>query len=86
MDDKDFSWLAAKQKRLITWRQFSKEEIQDPAIRGQTELTLSEFGDLLNKIWESRTLTDADKFKIDNFERKLEQLNEEARIRVVAKG
>lgn len=85
MDAKDFSWLAARQKRIKTWQDFNQHETQDPSIRSATEEKLSLLSNALLKVWDSRCLTPEELANIDNLERQLEQLNEEARLRVVAK-
>lgn len=86
MNDTDFSWLAAKQKRLKTWREYAENETQDQAIKSRTLTLLGTFSDELNNIWESKKLSPEERFKLESLERDLEQLNEEARLRVVARG
>lgn len=85
MDSKDLSWLAAKQKRLKSWTAFSNEETQDQEIKSKTDTSLKLFSEKLLAIWESGEFNQQDVAEIENLERKLEQLNEESRVRAVGK-
>ena len=83
MNSNDLSWLAAKQKRLKTWREFAEHEVQDKAIKLQTLSILDKYADCLVQIWKDKSLSEVSQKQISDFERQLEQLNEEARMRVV---
>lgn len=75
--------IATKQKRLKDWKDWLEHETQDPQIRRLTGDALKEYSDLLFRCWELGQISAADGTKLQDLERKLEQLNEEARLRVV---
>ena len=81
MNSTDLSWLSAKQKRLITWENFVEHEIQDEDMKEQTGKLIGAFSAALLKIWENNAYSDQDKMNLEDLERKLEQLNEESRLR-----
>ncbi len=78
----DFKRLAAKQKRHNDWLRFSDEELQDltlkPAILGR----LCDYKKALASCWSKGAATPDDELLISSIERDLEQLNNEARLRV----
>jgi hypothetical protein len=86
MNSTDLSWLTAKQKRLITWEKFLQEELQNPEIKFKTESLIESFSKVLLKIWENNAYSETDKQEIEDLERKLEQLNEESRLRTSISG
>ena len=85
MESTSLARLAAKQKRLKDWRAFAASEIQDAGVLRKTEEMLKQYSTVLAEAWESRELTAEGEARIANLERQLEQLNEEARMRVVGR-
>ncbi len=85
MESADLSWLSAKQKRVKSWQMFIKEETPNSEIKTKTEQNLKALSDKLMQIWEAKSCTQEDRNKIEDLERKLEQLNEEARFQTQAK-
>ena len=85
METADLSWLAAKQKRVKSWQMFLKEENPNSEIKTKTEQTLKTLSEKLLQIWETKSCSEEDKYKIEDLERILEQLNEEARFQTQAK-
>ena len=82
----ELSRLAAKQKRLQDWRKFlSQGSVQPEELKQRTNKVLEDYAAVLEHCWEEKNLTDENLKKIDDLERQLEELNEEARVRVVAK-
>ncbi len=78
--------LAEKQKRLKDWKYWLEHETEDPAIKVQTSQTLQNYSELLFNCWEKGQISIDDSRKLEDLERRLEQLNEEARLRVVARS
>ncbi|MCO6432154.1 MAG: hypothetical protein J5J00_14950 [Deltaproteobacteria bacterium] len=85
MNGESLAWLARKQKRLKDWKTFADTEIQDAGIRKETKSKLLAYAAVLERVWENQSLDAASAEEIDELERVLEQLNEEARLRVVGK-
>jgi hypothetical protein len=82
----DLATLAAKQKRAKDWADFiAAGEVQDSATKLAIEERLAAFRAALKRVWESETASPADEATIEDLERQLVQLNEEARVRVVGK-
>lgn len=75
--------LSVKQKRLKDWKYWLEHETQDPEIKQQTAQTLKSYSELLFNCWDKGEISQGDHAKFEDLERKLEQLNEEARLRVV---
>jgi len=83
----DLATLAAKQKRAKDWADFiAAGEVHDTAIRRTMEERLAAFRSALKKVWEAEVVSAADEDAIEDLERQLVQLNEEARVRVVGKA
>ena len=73
--------LAAKQKRARDWQRFIEEsEISDKPIITQTKAYLAEYRSALSQAAQAGAISTELKGKILDLERKLEQLNEEARL------
>ena len=72
--------LAAKQKRLISWQNFLKEQPIKYEIKVKTQAILHLYAELLFTCWKKRSVDAQDLAKLDDFERQLEQLNEESRF------
>ena len=79
----DLRRLAAKQKRALDWAAFAENELQEPSLKPIIDRTLAEYKRALADCWKRQEITAADVEKIDSLERDLEQLNNEARLRVV---
>ena len=77
----ELSDLARKQKRIKSWTSFLNNEVSDDSIRAQTVEALKLYRNYLSKCWEQRKISAEDKLKIEDLERQLEQLNEDARLR-----
>jgi hypothetical protein len=76
----DISRIAAKQKRASDWANFIEREVVDPAVKSSVQKDLSEYRALLKRCWEKNEVTAADVAALENLERRLEELNEEARL------
>jgi hypothetical protein len=74
------SSLTAKQKRANDWAQFVETESVPPPLQQQIRATVEAFRKLLDQCWESQTISESDVAAIADFERRLELLNEEARL------
>ena len=72
--------LAAKQKRLRDWSNFLKEQPVKYEVKVKTQALLELYARALYDCWKKRSLDQSDIFKLDDYERQLEQLNEEARF------
>jgi hypothetical protein len=88
----DLTRLAAKQKRLNSWRDFLESggaQVLD--LRSRTLAALNQYSDLLEKCWEASNSSYTNPInpehlsQIEDLERQLEELNEEARLSVVGK-
>ncbi len=79
----ELSQLAAKQKRARSWQKFiDAGETSDHAVIAQTKDLLVEFRASLSEAAHHGTIPAELEDKIINLERRLEQLNEEARLKV----
>ena len=74
--------LAAKQKRAAQWLEFAHEKIRDESLRSHVVEQIESLREILRRCWENQSVSDADHANILDLERVLEQLNEEARLRV----
>ena len=72
--------LSRKQKRLKDWSQFLESEVKHHEIRVQMADTLKLYRNLLAKCWESETVSEEDDATIQDLERQLEQMTEDARL------
>lgn len=82
----ELSELAKKQKRIKDWADFIAEGgVQDPGMRAEINSILGEFKKALARCWEAKQISSADALLIADYERRLQQLNEEARMTVVGK-
>lgn len=77
------SALAARQKRLKFWNTFVKEQVQDKTLRLTYVDQLKLYRNLLARCWEHGQITQADERELDDLERRIEDLNEQARQTVV---
>lgn len=82
----DLSRLPAKLKRHKDWLAFTKNELQDQSLREPTLQLLARFHTALTKCWEAKVVSDSAALEIADLERQLEQLNQEARLRVPGKS
>lgn len=86
MNTTDLSRLSAKQKRLHDWRNFVESGgVQVLELRARTLAALNKYSGALEHCWEAKNISDDDWKTIEDLERQLEELNEEARLRVVGK-
>ena len=76
----DLATLTTKHKRFQDWSKFLQSELLSESLRLRTEDTLKAFRNVLAKCWESENVTPEDAQHIEDLERQLEQLNEEARL------
>lgn len=76
----DMTSLTSKQKRLNDWMLALKEPFPTDALRLKVEDTLKLYRNVLAKCWEANALTSEDEATIEDLERQLEELNNEARL------
>lgn len=76
----DLSSLTAKQKRLFDWTQSLSTPFPTDALRLKMEDTLKLYRNVLAKCWEAETITSDDEATINDLERQLEELSDEARL------
>lgn len=74
------SSLASKQKRAKDWEEFVKTEEVSEELCARTVEAVRDFRAVLARCWEKREITEADAAEIADRERRLEILNEEARL------
>jgi hypothetical protein len=77
--------LAAKQKRLQTWKNLLTTQVQEDELRTEFATGLSRYASLIARCWKAGKITDKDVLEIDDLERRLEQLEENGRLIVVGK-
>lgn len=82
----ELSRLPAKQKRYNDWLAFTNNELEDQKLREPTLALLAQFHAALARCFANSTVSDADAAEIADLERQLEQLNQEARMRVPGKS
>lgn len=76
------SELARKQKRLIDWMEFTNTEVGNPELKTKVLTTLAEFGRVLTHCWQQKEISPEMAAKISDYERRLEQLNDDVRLQV----
>lgn len=77
----ELSQLAAKQKRAKDWQRFIDEgETHDRDLITQTRALLNDFRSALAEAAQAGAVSQTLEARIVDLERKLEQLNEEARL------
>ena len=82
----DLATLSAKQKRANDWADFiAAGEVHDRNIKASMEERLTTFRAALKRVWEAESVSAADEAAIEDLERQLVQLSEEARLRVVGR-
>lgn len=82
----ELSQLAIKQKRVKDWADFISEGgAQSPALKEEIIATLGQFKKVLARCWEAQQISAQDESEMLDFERRLQQLNEEARMTVVGR-
>ncbi|MBN8550675.1 MAG: hypothetical protein J0M12_15270 [Deltaproteobacteria bacterium] len=79
----ELSALAAKQKRIQTWSQFIESEVQEPSLRNRFTSTLDRYRTTLVRAWKAGSISQEDENEMNDLERQLEQLDDEARLTVV---
>ena len=77
----DKTRLAACQKRLKTWQEFLDSHYVADNVRTKTIDLMKEYRNLLTKCWENDAISSNDLESLTNLERRLESLNEHARLR-----
>lgn len=82
----ELSSFAARQKRARDWEAFAREQCQDPAIQTEIIAAVREYRLALTQCWEEQRVSPEAAAKIADLERRLTQLNEEARLRVVGRA
>lgn len=78
--------LAAKQQRLKTWLRYLDTEVQSEELHQRMKDTLQSYRTALARCWKTEKITDQDRDEIQDLERQLEELDEEARMVVVARA
>jgi hypothetical protein len=76
----DISRIAAKQKRANDWAKFIDQEVVEPALKVSVQKDLSEYRSILTRCWERNEVSSQDQAALENLERRLEELNEAARL------
>lgn len=76
----ELSALAAKQKRLKDWQEFAKVGIPDESLRAKTLAAAQELSGVLTACWKAGAISAEEAQRIGDLERRLEQLNEDARL------
>ena len=74
--------LARRQKRLQNWRNFLKEEVEDPTITNRTTKLLDQYQTVITRCWEAEAISAGDELELTSLERELEELDELARMTV----
>lgn len=78
----EISRLASKNKRIQDWRRFLSEETSINArVRAETEALLLELAEVLSVCWAAKSVSDKDEQQISDLERKLEELNDQGRLK-----
>jgi len=77
--------FAAKQKRIKQWNEVVQCSVENEELRLKFVNTLKLYRSLIAKCWEAEEVTEHDYNLMLDFERQLEQMNEEARMQVAAK-
>lgn len=75
--------LAACQKRILAWQDFLETHEISNSVRLKTLDTIKEYRNLLVRCWEQNRITDEDVNHLNDLERRLEGLNEDARLRTM---
>ena len=76
----DLRSLTRKQKRLKDWTNFLEQEVVDDATRVSLTNELKNYRNLLAKVWEEERVSEEDEASIDDLERRIEQLADDARL------
>ena len=76
----DISQLAAKQKRYREWKEFMLNPSVPLGVKERLEATVSQYGNLIVKIWDDGGLSGYLIDELANLERELEMLNETVRL------
>ena len=72
--------LSRKQKRIVAWSELLEEGISDQTLQNKITEKLKLFRNLLAKHWENEGCNQEELDQLENLERDLEQLAEEARL------
>ena len=80
----DLSTLAVKQKRLKDWTLFFEHEVSDQKLRARTDRALKSYANLLFRCFDKGAVSEHDVEQIDDTERVLEDLSEEARLTITS--
>lgn len=81
----ELSALAAKQKRIQAWDFLLESEVDEPALKTRFSSALDRYRALLVRVWKAGKISSADEHEINDLERQLEQLDDEARLTVVGR-
>lgn len=76
----DLRSLTRKQKRLKDWTAYLESEVSDKATKLSMTEELKLYRNLLAKVWEEEKITEEDQAEIEDLERKIEQLADDARL------
>ena len=74
--------LARIQKRIADWAEFNVDGTPDPAMKRATDLLITELRRVVSACWEARMVSPAHEAQIKDLERRLEAMNDEARLRI----
>jgi hypothetical protein len=76
----ELATLAAKQKRVKDWLEFARVGIPDEQLRTATLAAADELSRVLVACWKAGAISPDEASRIGDLERRLEQLNEDARL------
>lgn len=76
----ELSRLAAKQQRLKSWAEFANTQVSDPLIKQETMNLLELYQAALARCWKNNNVASEDIQELEDLERKLNELNERARL------
>lgn len=74
------SELAAKQKRILDWKEFLAITQVHPKLKEKITSTLAVLSKILTDCWTAGAVTDQHQARILDLERELEMLNEDVRL------
>lgn len=83
----DLARISARQKRYRDWEEYLSEpsNVQTDELRSRITNTLQEYRSVLTSCWENSSVNEADEHKLQDLERELDRMHEEARLTVKAK-
>lgn len=79
----ELATLAAKQRRIKDWTDFIVTEVKSEKLKERMTSTLNSYKELVTQCWKASAISADDASKLADLERRLVQLDEEARVTVV---